>query len=415
MGQVLLTAARTQIAPYDLLKAQTAFDSATAAVKKRNAAVTAAGDDADKLSAAQAALKGDQALLDTAKLALTIAKNNQHKWLESATLTLLPVSPDPTARYVSDLKHSPWRDDTLKLSVTNSLLTTANVTSGDQTGNILISLADTAISIATLVGAAPRVPVRNAPPTCAYSEVFVFDPTNKKQVDAVNTRLGADGSRIAIADTALDDASQAPSGAGLDALASDISGVIYRLAVPVSVQAVENRDPLLPNGDDCALAAPISAQVLNAIVPDSRSRFFVAFKAGPFTTTTLAYGFSNGMLVDYTAQRPSEIAAAVGILPIIAKHIVEIPTSLIQARVNYDTQATALVNADTALKQAKIQQAASMAEALTAVTNAQSALLQAEVNGPAAVANARVALIKAQQALNAAQQSAAAQQVSPSP
>jgi hypothetical protein len=115
------------------------------------------------------------------------------------------------------------------------------------------------------------------------------------------------------------------------------------------------------------------------------------------------------MLTQYTTHQPSEIAAVAGIPITIARSIISIPAQILQLRVNYDTQATALVNANTALLQAQLSQPVAIVNAKTALQNAQNALMAAELaeqttslNGRAAIASARAALLEAMAALEKA-------------
>jgi hypothetical protein len=406
MGQVLLTASRTQISPNDLQKAQAAVAQVKQALAKDAQAVAAAGGDTGKLALAQASQAADQASLTAAQTAVDIAANKQNKWQETATLTLLPIAPDPTARYVSDLDHELSRDDTLKLSVINGLLSSTTLTSTDQTPNLIVQTADTVITALAMAGGGipkPQAPTIH-PTDCSYSISEVFDPLNRTQVDNVNKALQSAGAQVLVAVPSLSDATQLPADQGLPPATGTVAGIVYRVATPVVVQIAPNS---LPGGLRCELATPsVAAQSITAIVPDTRSRYFVSSQAGPFTTTNLTFGFSSGLLTDYSVQRPSELAAVVGIPVTIANHIMQIPAQVIQARVNYDTQATALVNAQTTLKKAQIEQSASLASAMADVVNAQAALKEAEINKPASVIKAETALVQAQEALQKAIQSA---------
>ena len=76
----------------------------------------------------------------------------------------MSIIPDDTQRFVANLDHSSWRDDSVKLSVVNGLLTSSNTQSTDQSANIIESLASAAIGIVTFIGAGvPVVPPGVAP------------------------------------------------------------------------------------------------------------------------------------------------------------------------------------------------------------------------------------------------------------
>jgi hypothetical protein len=155
-GQILLIASRTPVSLSDITAADAALAKAQAAVDADNKAVTAAAGDSTKLAAAQATLQTDTLTLKAAKSADDLANSNKNKWQEAATLTVLPIVPDPTARFTGRLHHNWTRDDTFKISLANGLLTSSSLTSTDQTPNLIVNLADTAISIATLAGLQPK-------------------------------------------------------------------------------------------------------------------------------------------------------------------------------------------------------------------------------------------------------------------
>src|SRR5262249_28117360 len=116
--------------------------------------------------------------------------------------------------------------------------------------------------------------------------------------------------------------------------AGEVDGLVYRIATSTALTTV-NRTPALTckePGDHkeipFLLAAPVASQSAFAIVPDTRAEYTIPSHAGAFTTTNLTYGFSNGMLTDYTDQQPSEIAAIANIPLRIANDLVAIPTQL---------------------------------------------------------------------------------------
>lgn len=171
-----------------------------------------------------------------------------------------------------------------------------------------------------------------------------------------------------------------------------------------------------PPAATCDLASSPKAQAWQTFVPDTTRRYHVSSLAGPFTKTSLTYGFTDGMLTQYTVDRPSEVAAIAGIPVRIANDIMTIPASIVKMRVDYDTQAVAKINGDASVREAKIKQGQTIANAEAAVVNAQSSLANARINDQSSLANAQAALVDALDKLRAARVTAAANSAAaPSP
>lgn len=490
MGQIYVQAARSQVTADDVNKAKTAVDDAKKAVTQDKSDLTAAQNakDATKTASVQAQLQQDQAAVTQAQVKQTSLKVGD--WNETVSLALAaqPIAADPNARYIGNLNHNWTRDDNLKLSIVNGLLNTSTVTSTDQTPNIIVALADTAITFATGLVKVPPVPAPafQAPPTCdAFGYAWTFDPLDATALGKVNAQLDAKHASFIIGVSPIPtkrESAQSPDPA-------EIQGLVYRTAVPVVIAIVKNEpgttnqtnqpnqgapgnaatpangasapadgvsppvvahEPPMPapvpdagvlpdpnhapgvapgtpakqpkkGGEKkdakneapppaagvCKLASSPPAQELQTIMPDSRTQYVVSSKAGAFTTTTLTFGFSNGMLTDYSMQRPSEINAVAGIPVRIANDIMTIPTQLLQLRVNQDTAAVAKVNGDAAIKAAQIQQTATIANAEAAVVNAQTALASARIGSATSIANAQTGLANALDQLRAARAKAA--------
>jgi hypothetical protein len=452
-GQVLLQASRKPATPQDLAPYVAAVAAANETVKKSQATLDAASkklaDDTEKKAleetinadkkakvTAEAALETDQGLLNYAKANLDRQIQMQGRGIESATLTLLPVVPDPTARYVANLAHSPLRDDNFKITVSNGLLTTANTTSTDQTLTSFVKLAEAAISVATFVSSGiPLLPEggeRPAAPTplsqalaaqpkvfpveCTYEIAEVFDPLNPKDVKRVKDILKDRNANLTLETVPEAPKSEAKSGQkseqkpapapapaqGPPARGAEPIGLKYRVVAPVvvSVKPREKKDDKdWSKNDTCPLQAKPGAQALLATVPDSRSDFAIAVTAGPFTTTQLTYGFSNGMLTDFSANRPSEVAALVDVPAKLAQDIVAIPGSILKLRVDYTAKSSELVKAETALINDQSGRTVASLNAQKALAEARASLIKAQLGVPEAFAQAEQDLIKAQQAL----------------
>lgn len=405
-GQILFAASRKQISASDLAAAQGKVAQANDKVLKDQQAVTDANKkgDADAIAAANATLSNDKLALDTANSQLKIIQDGQNKWQESATVTVLAPAPDPSARWVADLSHYDTRDDNLKLSVVNGLLTSATATSTDQTPNIIVNLANTAVNIATLIGTGiPIIPpstipatpsIKTAAATCSpYDFATIFNPVNKDEVKKIKDYLEQNLS----SHIRLDVISEDINSKKIADDAKAIKGLVYRVPTPVIISTKATDDAMTQK--ICELQSPPAAQSLQAIVPDTRSEFVVRSDAGAFTTTNLNYGFANGMLTDYNVQHPSEIAAVANIPVSIVNSIMSIPGSILKLRLDYSSAETALVNAKTAAIQAQSNQSAAIINAQTAIDRAKTALTQAELGETSAFYNAQASIVTAQQAL----------------
>ena len=97
-----------------------------------------------------------------------------------------------------------------------------------------------------------------------------------------------------------------------------------------------------------------TAQAIVATVPDVAAIYSLPTKTSAFVTTTQSFAFVNGMPTSFGDQRNSEALAFLSIPVKVAKAIVSVPAEIIQARVNYDSQATAEVDAKTAALKAKL-------------------------------------------------------------
>jgi len=378
-----------------------------------------AGATGTAVAAATTLVQADVAAAAAAQSLVNLTQANQTNFQETATLTVLPPIPDPDLRahFIANLAHMPTRNDSLNLSVSNGLLNSAAVTSADQTPNIIITAANTAITLATMgAGGGPFAAMIIKPQAVLATSACtpdnwstVFDPVNFNEVTIAtqtfasktqNMKLEADIAKLPAAPPAIN-----PPGG------SSVAGLAYRTMTATTITLVSQGNTTAPApGNSCPLQSPPSAQSVVAVVPDTTTAFLVPAQAGAFTASTFNFGFTNGSLTTYGNQQPSEIAAVVGIPLSIAQSLLSIPAQILQLKVNYDTQATALVNARTQFNQSQANASAAMITAQTQLIQAQTALAQAQIGGPTAIVTAQTALLKAIQALQAA---AAAQTAAP--
>jgi hypothetical protein len=417
-GQVQLNWSRTKVAATDLQKAQSALQTAqqTLAADQKSLATAQAKTPPDPTVASLASqVQVDTTAVTMAQENVTLTTANQGNYQETATLTVLPPvpDPDPRAHFVANLSHMTSRNDNLNIGVTNGLLNNATATSADQTPNIIMTVANTAITLAALGGGVPiggavgamAAPAHAAPPpsTCyADSWSTIFDPISATEVQAAESAFATRTENFSLQVTGPATSATAP-------LAIDppkgpgVPGLIYRTMTTATLTLGPAGNTTAPApGNPCPLQAPPAAQSVVAVVPETSTAFLVPARAGAFTTSTFNFGFTNGTLTTYGVQLPSEIAAVAGIPLNIAQSLLSIPAQILQLRVNYDTQATALVNARTQLYQAQVNNSAAVVVAQTQLIQAQTALAQARIGEPTAILTAQTALFKAMQALQSA-------------
>ena len=175
-GQALLIVSRKKITATSLPAAQSAVALANQALADAIGKLTDAqqaqqkhrspteseqqkAQDEAAVAAAKAQQASAQASVDSATQTLANLRAGIDNYSMTYALTPLAVVPDGQRRFVANLAHHSYRDDSLKLSVVNGLLTTSNSQSTDQTANIIMSLANAAIGVTTFVGAGiPAIP-----------------------------------------------------------------------------------------------------------------------------------------------------------------------------------------------------------------------------------------------------------------
>lgn len=247
----------------------------------------------------------------------------------TAKIELLPVQADPRERFVADLWHSRWRDDTVRLDVSPAgLLTSANVVAVDQTGQILVELAGLAGSLsgALLETPAPRTEAAARSP-CDGVPVLtrIFDPANGRDVSSVNEDLleakfpfriamtvyepGTPGSIVTRAGEAFSDRGSDRQSTGRDY--GLVPGIYYRSPAPVVLELrhaplVAETDastpPLIPED------TPVEAVVM--LLPQAGPVSWLPMEASSFVKTTHDVQFADGSVSSWSSDRPSQFLAA---------------------------------------------------------------------------------------------------------
>lgn len=284
-------------------------------------------------------------------------KANQGKCEETVAITQLPPVPDPVHRYIASLDHGFTRDDKLKLSVVNGMLSSSNAQSTDQTPGILLNLVQSFAAAGTPRAAAPvwQPQIDKSKVSCVPdAHSTVFDPTDpqetREQFNVLRDKFP--GIVLEVAD--LKTATPPPkAGEGQAKGANpaqegpqvrDAAGLLYRAprAVRINVKATADANKVVPN----------QSQVM--VFPDAATLFRLTARAGAFTTGKFDFVFKDGMPADFSVEQPSELAAIAGLPVDIAKALISVPASLIKLRVDYDSQANAAIEAQTAALQAEL-------------------------------------------------------------
>lgn len=303
---------------------------ATVLVRARNAEYEVA-----KLQASEAGKRLAQATANLGKMEQSVA--------------LKALNPVPDHRYRYAIVHDPSmvRDDVVKLTTAGGLLNSSVSESTGQAGALLVNLVS---SIAAVKGPkTARSSLFEAP--AAGCEPFslsrTFDPTDMAELAILAQTLdkqsqGAlqlvhEGRTVGLVDVA---STPAASDLAKKYPGGKLPGIAYRAPRLTTVE-VRAKKSLV-----CALQAHPSYASLSSTVPDSDTAFLLPVEAGSFTKSKTDYAFKDGMPVTYSTDRPSQ-AVAVARLPVeIMKAIVEVPASILKLRVDYDSNANALTDAE---------------------------------------------------------------------
>ena len=443
-GQILLQASRRPITPQDYATATAAVATANAAVLKDETALTQAIQtqvdrlakkptpaqkvaDAEAVERIKKVVEIDKLILEKSINYLQILQaNGEGKGIETFNLSLQPVSPDRSARYMTNLNHSYFRDDTFKVAIKDGMLSTANTTTADRSVDAITSLAATGFSLAGFFGSGiPLIPKpeenievmpqtaqpKTFPLACTYELSMVFDPLNEEEVWQVSNALEKAHAKIRLEVSGVEAIKKLDENVKTKRiLQGEINGLVYRVptAVTVTVAATSN-DEVWSTGkfkignEECWLQSKPVAQSLISQLPDTQNTYAITTEAGPFTTTTQDYTFTNGMLVTHNVSRPSEIMAPIAGIGKIAQGIMEIPATILKFRYDNTKSTDELVNAQTKLIKDRASNAAAAFDAQVSLQNAKVALDKLRFSDTQTSYEAQTELLKAQQELIKAQ------------
>jgi hypothetical protein len=257
-------------------------------------------------------------------LKLTIQKKNNK---DEMLIEALPAVPDQGRAYVVSFNHASSWSDTYKISTTaNGLLEGVENTAEDKSGEVVVKLVDTAIQAAKIV---VRFTAGDA--VAARPEFFeyIFEP---QDTTSVNAALTAQGFPYQVT------LSLPPNNvsAGPDD-ANPASGIVYRRSVVATLTVA--------NGANIVKVEPLVLPIGPIVT--------VPIAAGRFAKNVNTLKFEDGMLIEASAERPSEVLGFVSILPDTLSKIASIPAELVQVKLNISSEKKSLLEAQKALIEAQ--------------------------------------------------------------
>lgn len=331
-------------------------NAAAAAAQSEIDALKAGTDDAirqtieTKLLVAKLMARARAAEVQSAKILseeaakrLAETQANLGKLEQTVTLKALAPAPDSERRYVLKMEPKAWRDDSVKLAISNGLLNTTTSESTGQVGAVIVNLVS-AIAGAKAGGSTGTKALQASPgatqTTCKpFHFSRTFDPTNSAEVSAVKSALEKESNDSLTVKEPASAAAKAPHAAA--------SGIAYRAPTTVTVEVGPTKN------SSCVSDSPSNHASVTAVVPDSTATFWIKVEGSALTKSKVDLGFKDGMPISLSAEQPSQLVAVSRIPIDILKAIVEVPASILKLRVDYDSQAAALVDAQT--KQIKAQ------------------------------------------------------------
>ncbi len=325
-------------------------------------------------------VKDAKSKAEAARAAADVASGGIGQLRDTATIAALPVFADPNARYVANLNHGYMRDDDLKLTVQNGLLSSGTTTSSDRTPDIILALAKSILAFAggpPSFGPMRMLPAgrsaRRQPPSCReFSAVIEFDPTDNTPLvggsptTMPNGRRSVPWARAALlqlsGDTMELDAGPAERQTNAQSLPvlprSDnadtghqgqaLGGLAYRMPAPYWVSLTTR------SANGCQLTPDDQRQTVSMSLPDPTQTFVLPSQAGPFTKSVTTHAFKDGIPTEFTTSRPSEILAVANLPLDFARAIVSIPTEILKLKIDYNNQVQAQTDAQAKILQSRL-------------------------------------------------------------
>lgn len=335
---VKLTVVKSELKASELLdehnKAKAAADAATTARKKIDTDIAAIKDKlytARDNAAVSAMLNADLGKLNEALVPATKAEADAKTAAKTAsdavlafrpsapdgtgkasvlTFELLPMAPDPAYAFRVDPKHSIFRDDQHKIALTPSgLLSSTDIVAADRTADILAQFAVTAGYAAGFRGPswsllsetekknkdlAENLACSKAPDKV----VAIVDLADDAEIDQFNKDVLCLGIKI----DPVDAASTFPKGLAKVEDAPTLPGIYYRPSVNATIRVSYCGEGVCFGDNGWFLK-----DTLNVPLPQFGAISPVPQRSGFMTRTAYKNTFKDGILVNYDADRPSEL------------------------------------------------------------------------------------------------------------
>ena len=333
----------------------------------------------------------------------------------SMNISVEEPSPDTNFAFRLSPQHSWLRDDTQKFALSKKgLLTSTDIVAEDRTADVIVELGRLAGAIAGLGVVAP-IPVADGSdddkaikPLCtdtADSFSQLIDLTNSAEVNDLNGALACYGVQLA--------PKSSPTLPTAPAIREPLTrdGIFYRTAGEIIVDMLrcDTKDGV------CKTNWTVSKSFAFTL-PQAGRIGYLSQNAGFATKTKYAAKFSDGMLVDYSSERPSEILQIAG-TPIrvigavfdgISK-VISLRTGNNNALAGLTDSQLAVLNAQAKYDQGQINNQKTLTDAERTLLEARVALQAAEIKGDSALTDAEIERINKQVALQALGISSAAQ------
>lgn len=288
-------------------------------------------------------------------------------------VTLMPPTADPRHGYRLSPRHSIFRDDERKVSVSaNGLLNSLDIIAADRTGDAMLELA-------TFAGAISRMP---GPRTRAFTEqkcappeeiTAVVDFADRDSVADLNGTLSCMGVRIKTV-------SGTSSGADLEApdhAIKTVGGIVYRTPIDVLVRIEKCT---APKGDCTEQDGQwFPTQVLALSLPQAGPISHVPQNAGFMTRTKYTLAFKDGILTNYDSSRPSEVLEVARTPMRLVQGFFDGASKMISIRTGQNNAQAGLSNSEIALLQAENNLLIEALSGRKKLTDEELALLQSRV------------------------------------
>gem|GEM_PF-3788423 len=414
----------------DAAKAKVA--SSTAAIRETEESIIAgSGGDAGKaiLVARLATQKGEleangkavlekETALTAAKTALTLlagkpvtASTGPGAYKIALKIELLPPSADPSQAYRLSPRHTIFRDDEHKITISQAgLLTSSNITATDRTADMLVEVSAFAGAIRGNafagggVGKSDRDQVEtkncDTSPSLYAGVVDFVDPAS---VLRLNGDLQCLGVKL-IPEGRYWPGSSRPSASQTANVYGAIEGIVYRSPIELQVRI----EKCLNAGGACTEGSSDwhAAEVVALSLPQAGPISFLRQDSGLLTKTKYDLIFKDGIPVDYAGSRPSEILEVARLPMRLVNGVFDGFSKIVSLRTGQNNDKAALVasqmallNSQNALQLAALQGKTSLTGADLALLQSQYALQIGAIRGSADLSAAELALLQQQYAL----------------